>query len=340
MMETEIQTLPDIRLSHVTAPLDLRLAWEVEALLLEVFEYGDYSFRAALRGDYADTLCCSFALAHRGPLLIGAAGCLYSHASPAIALLGPVAVRSSHRGRGIGAELIHRQLDHLEAEGCRAVYLGVADGHPAARLYARLGFGDYRGIVMRYLWSQADRFDAEYWRAEASVEVREVRWGDFPAVQALASVSASMYTYDLPRNLFSSRYVPPERFLGIFPEMMGALGKYGGVACVLVARPAETVVGIAQVRRLPGPARQHLAELDFYVHDNFLEHATTLVRETMLRCRQLPVRRLRCHSLDADHLKRIILVALGARPIATLERSVCIGGEFLDIVVHELEQPV
>ena len=222
MMETETRTLHDVRFSRVTAPLDVRLAWEVESFLLEVFEYGDYSFRAALRGDYARTLCCSFVLAYCGPLLVGAAGGLYSHANPAVALLGPVAVHPSRRGGGIGTELIRMQLDHLAREGCRAVYLGIADGHRAVRLYARLGFAEYQGIVMRRSQSPSDRFDTEYWQAGGSVHVREVCWGDFPAVQALASVPAFMYTYDLQRGLFSSRYVPPERFLGVFPEMMRA----------------------------------------------------------------------------------------------------------------------
>jgi len=335
-MGTATCSTGDLCLSRLTTPLAVEDAWNVESLLVEVFECGDYSFRAVLRGDYAQTLHCSFALAHQGDLLVGAAGCLQARTNPAVALLGPVAVRAVHRGRGIGTRLVRLLCDNLEAESCRAVYLGVANGHPAARLYARLGFDGYHGIVMRRLLNKAGDFDADYWRADASVKIRDVCWGDFPGVQALLVAPALMYTYDLSRSLFSSAYVPPERFLGVFPEMMKTITRQGGVAKVLTAGPGERIVGVAQARVLPGPAR-HVAELDFFVHDPFLPYAATLVQETILQCKAMPVSHIRCCCLGDDRWKRSILDQLGGRPMAVLKCSVRIGDGFMDTVVYQLE---
>ena len=60
----------------MTAPLPAEAAWETEALLLRIFEYGDYSLRAALSGVYAEHLDSIFALARRDGVLIGAGGAL------------------------------------------------------------------------------------------------------------------------------------------------------------------------------------------------------------------------------------------------------------------------
>jgi GNAT superfamily N-acetyltransferase len=337
IVDTAQHSISSVRFDQFTAPLAVSLAWEVESLLLEIFEYGDYSFRSALRGDYAETLCCSFVLVRRDAQLIGAAGCLRPRRNREVALLGPVGVRPAYRGRGIGTKLVRMLLNHLEMEGCQAVYLGITASHPAMRLYERLGFRSYHGIVMRRLSMEGSRFDVEHWRPGASVETRAVCWGDFPGVQALMSVPSSMYTYDLPRGLFSSQYVPPERFLGVFPEMMRALTQYGGAASVLLAQPADRVVGIAQVRKLPGAARQHFAELDFYLHDNFLEHARPFIQETIVRGKATSVHQTYGYCLSSDHLKQSILTQLGGRMIAVLKRNACVRGEFMDTIVYELE---
>lgn len=50
-----------------------------------------------------------------------------------------VAVRRSHRGRGLGTELLARLLAQAE-KSCPAISLSVSPDNPARRLYERLGF--------------------------------------------------------------------------------------------------------------------------------------------------------------------------------------------------------
>jgi len=139
-LNTAILKNTNIEVCRVTAPAAPEAAWEVESLLLKIFEYGDYSFRSALLGEYSKTLNCTFFLAKHKGKMIGAAGCLYTHKNPAIAIVGPVGVTAEYRGNGIGTKLVTSLIKHLELRGCRAVYLGVLDDNPAVNFFRGLGF--------------------------------------------------------------------------------------------------------------------------------------------------------------------------------------------------------
>ena len=322
---------------QVTAPLPCDLAWEVESLLLKVFEYGDYSFRSALTGRYSETLDCVFTLARRAGALAGVAGCLYAHANPAIALLGPVAVAQEYRRNGLGTTLVRSAVDYLKTKNCAAVYLGVSKGNPAVHLYEAAGFRPYRGIVMRLLPFGEGQVRDLGFGGGSDVSIRPVTWGDFPAVQALAVWPARMYTFDLPRGIFSSRYCEPSRFLSVFPDMMRAFARTGGGAHVLRAGERHDVVGIAWMRRLPAQAQQHVAEFDLFVCDDFLAQATPLARTTLQLRDSLSVRQIYCACVSGDHLKREILEQLGARPVASLPGQVCLKGESMDVVLYRID---
>jgi ribosomal protein S18 acetylase RimI-like enzyme len=69
-----------------------------------------------------------------------------------IAELESLAVRESHRGRGIGSALLDRIDEELDAQGIRDVFVGALAGNEGAlRLYARRGF--------RPTWLYMSRFD-------------------------------------------------------------------------------------------------------------------------------------------------------------------------------------
>ena len=326
-----------VDIERVETPLEPKSAWEIEAFLLRIFEYGDYSFRSALRGEYSDTLDCTFALAKRSGSLVGAAGCLCSHQHPTVAVVGPVGVHPEHRRRGIGAALLRSLADHLAHRSCTAAYLGVSPENPAVGLYRKVGFRTHHGIVMRLALDSEGDFDQINLQEDRRVSIRRVCWGDFPAVGALLSYPGSMYTYDLRRSLFSSKYVPPTRFLSVFPDMMKAFSRHGGFANVLVAGNTQHVVGIAQANRLPSAAQQHVAELDFYVHDNFVEHAHSLVERTLRECSTLSVRRINGCCLSCDRVKQRILDKLGGRQTAVLPERAFIGKDDVDVLIYELE---
>lgn len=327
----------DIEVCRVTAPLAPEAAWEVESLLLKIFEYGDYSFRSALSGEYSKTLNCTFFLAKYKGNLVGTAGCLYAHKNPTIAIVGPVGVAAKYRRNGIGTKLMASLINHLKLQGCMAVYLGVLPGTPAASLYETLGFEKYKGIAMRLLLCPKAQFEEGYFGKCANVKIQRVAWGDFPGIQALVSFPCHMYTVDLRRGIFSSKYVEPTKFLSVFPEMMRAFARDGGFANVLVAHQKENVVGFAHISRLSGKGQQHIAELDFYVHDNFIEQAELLVRRTVKESTCLSIDRVNCYCLGCDKTKLNIIETLGGTQVAALPENVLLHGIYEDVLVYQLK---
>jgi len=334
MLNTIISKNKDIDIHKAAAPLQPEIAWQVESLLVKIFEFGDYSFRSALTGEYSEKLNCTFFLAKRKDNIIGVAACLYAHKNPFVAVVGPVGILPEYRRSGIGTELLTSLINHLESAGCMAAYLGVSEENPAVNLYQKLGFKKYKGIVMRLLLN--DKFEQHYFSRKTDIKIRRTGWGDFPAILALASFPGGIYTFDFRRSIFSSRYVEPARFLSIFPEMMRDFAKYGGFANVLTSKKEENVVGIAHIRRLPGKARHHIAELDFYTRDNFIERAKTLVQQTIEESDSLFISGINCYCLACDDSKREILIGLSFRQIAVLPENVCINGNYYDVLVYHL----
>ena len=333
-MNTTILTNTDIEVQHVTAPLDIEAAWEIESLLLKIFEYGDYSFRSALRGEYSETLNCNFFLAKNNGELIGVAGCLYGRNNSSISILGPVGVDSKYRANGVGSKLVESVITYLKNQGCVAIYLGTSKKNNAANFYKKLGFRKYKGIVMRHLLCCERDFEDCY--KVADVKIRRAVWGDFPAISVLATIAANSYTYDFRRGIFSSKYVKPRRFLSVFPEMKRGFVKYGGFANVLVAGYRQSVVGITQINKLSSKSQQHVAFLDFYVHDNFTDRAEDLVSVAINESKALSINKINFYCLDCDHLKRRIIEKLGGKRISTLAKSVFINGQYEDVLIYQL----
>ncbi|HET6445790.1 MAG TPA: GNAT family N-acetyltransferase [candidate division Zixibacteria bacterium] len=338
--KTERLASADIEVSLVKAPLNPGIAWEVESLLLKIFEYGDYSFRSALLGEYSRTLNCTFFMAKHKGSIVGAAGCLYARKNPAIAIIGPVGVAVEFRLNGIGTKLVTSAIEHLRRQNCMAIYLGVSAGTSASSLYTALGFEKYKGIVMRLLLCPEAQFTKDWFGKCPDVKVRRATWGDFPGIQALLAFPCRMYTSDFRRNIFSSRYVEPTRFLSVFPEMMRAFARHGGFANVLVAGHNENVVGFAHISRLPGEAQRHTAELDFYLHDNFVDQTERLVRTTIEGSRDLTINRINCYCLGCDHLKRNIIDKLGGRQIAVLRDNIFVSGKYEDVLVYQFGEGI
>jgi len=333
-----VKTLTEraVEVFRVTSPLEPDLAWEIEAFLLKIFEYFNYSLRSALLGKYSRSLACTCFAAKRKGKIIAAAVCLCSRSNPRICLLGPVGVAKENRRHGIATALINNAMHYLRDKGTKAVYLGINDNMKISNLYSKLGFERYKGIVWRRLFCSKDEFEKDYFGKSGYIKIRRVTWADFPGISALACFPAEMYSFDAARDILSSRYVEPEKFLPVFPKMMSDFAKWGGLANVLVAGRAENIVGLAQIRALPAQACRHIAEFDFYLHDNFIELAELLVRVTLIHSASLSLSQINFYCLACDNLKRKVITKLGAREIAVLPESVQIRGRLEDVLIYHL----
>ena len=335
-MTTKELLKTDIEKCIAIAPLENELAWEVESLLLMIFEYGDYSFRSALTGEYSQSLNCVYFLAKHNDNIIGAAGCLYSKINPAIAIIGPVCVLSEYRSKGIGTELLESIVEHLKEINGMAAYLAVNNSNPAVSIYSKIGFMQYQGIVRRLLLREEKVFDKLYFNNTENIHVRKAIWGDFPGIQALIAEPGDMYSVLFSKHIFSSRYVEPVRFLSLFPEMMKENTKYGGLLNVLVAADKENVVGFANISRLPGKAQEHVGVLEFFVHDNFVEHSIELINTTIQKHKQSSIKKIYCYCISCDRIKRNIIESIGGNLIGTLSENIFIDSSYEDILTYEI----
>jgi len=334
-MNTAFVEKSGIEFCQVNSPVNLPTAWQIESLLLKIFEYGDYSFRSALCGRYCKELNCTFFISRKNTSVIGAAGCLYSRKNPLICILGPVCVESAFRRKGLASELCKLLLSYLKAEGCLAVYLGVGQHNPAVALYKKLGFEKYKGIVMRKLFCSESLF-AEKFSEFKEIKLRRTDWSDFPSVSALICEPANLYTFDYQRKIFSSKFVKPHRFLSVFPEMIKSFEKYGGFANVLIAGNEEALVGIAHINRLSSPTQCHIAILDFFVRDNFIGQSSNLVAKTIQQSFFLSTKKIIAYCIACDHNKQNVLQSLGAKKLTVLPQHIYLDNKFIDVLIYEL----
>jgi len=326
----------DIEKCIAIAPFENELAWEVESLLLRIFEYGDYSFRSALRGEYAQSLNCVYFLAKYNENIIGAAGCLYSRINPAIAIVGPVCVLPEYRSKGIGTGLLESIIEHLKQNNCMAAYLAVNHNNPAVSMYSKIGFMQYQGIVRRLLLREKKVFDKTYFSNTKNAHVREAVWGDFPGFQALITEPGGMYSVINSKHIFSSRYVEPARFLSLFPELMKENKKSGGLLNVLAAGTQETIVGFANIKKLPSKANEHICELEYFVHDNYIENTKELVSTTIHAFMNPSIKKIYSYCVGGDIIKRNIIESIGGCLNCILPENIFINGSYEDTLIYEI----
>ena len=319
-----------LHIKRSEAPLNPESVRRIDSFLLNIFEYGDYDFSRALSGRYGPDLRCIFFTAENEDSLIGAAGCLLGRKNPAAAIVGPIAVAPQSRGRGGGTDLLAAVLDYLKSQRCLAAYLGVRQNHRAVNLYKRAGFESYAGLIMRKPLAPEEKFE-EYF-AGSRVTIRKLSWGDWPAVMALAATPAQMYTFDLRAQFFSTKYVQPPRFLSVFPGMMQTLEQPPAFANVLVSELTQAVVGMAQIRKTADTTDGD-SELEFFIHDNFLEHAAAFLKHTLGRLKT-PVT---CQCLSCDHIKCGIMESLGGQVVRVSPQSTWLGNSPEDVVLYRLE---
>lgn len=310
-------------------------AWQVESFLLQTFEYGDYSFRSALCGTYSKDLRATFIVAKDNGNVVAAAGCLYSLQNPAIAILGPVCVDPAYQRDGLGTELCENIMEHLEEEGTVAVYLGVKKENVARGLYRKVGFTDYKGIVMRKLLGNKKVFEQGYFQS-CPTRVRRMVWSDYPAISALMCEPMDFYTLDFMRGIYSSKYIQPERFLPVFPEIMKSCKTGQSFVNVLVAENSEILFGVAHVFCSPPSSCNHTYTLDFFTHDNFSSKATELVSKSISESSKIGIRNLFAHCLACDGTKKSVLESLGAKKSAVIHSHVHVGDICTDLIIYKL----
>lgn len=324
----------DIKILRIDSPILFQKAWQIESFLLKTLEYGDYSFRSALTGKLNSRLRCTFFTAWYQDKILATAGCLYSMDNPAVAILGPVCTDSEHRKKGIASRVCNMLLDYLKAQKTQAVYLGVRGNVPASNLYKKLGFTQHSGIIMRKLFVSESEFGRRYLPGQQT-SVRGIDWQDFAEVSVFFCEPAAMYSFDFCRHIFSSKYVEPQKFMPVFSDIMSSLEKNSGHGRVLVTKEYSSIVGTAFISGQPSKIQNHIAFLDFFVIDAFLDRGEELISETLKQSGLRGNRMILCYCPGGDIHKKRILLSLGAEQYAVLPGFIRISDKPEETIIYK-----
>lgn len=333
-MKTVVQEKLDIEILKTSSPVLPQQAWQIESFCLKILEYCNYSLPKALSGKLSTQLQCTFFTARNNGNILATAGCLYSFYNPAVAILGPVCVSPEYRRNGFASKVCKFLISHLKAQDVKAIYLGVQQDNPALDLYRKLGFENYNGIVMRKLLVNKDEFSKRYSPLQA-VTIRKILWCDFSEISALMCEPASIYSFDFCEQIFSAKYTETKKFLPVFPNLMNSIEKKGGYGFVLQTKECLSITGIAFIKLPSSTIQNHIAFLDFFVLDRFLDKGNELVSKTIKESGFNGNRTILCYCSEDDIHKKKILLSLGAEPYATLPDFIRINDKFQDTIIYK-----
>lgn len=112
---------------------DVHTVWEILQVAPEAAEWSEVSIRNSLLDEHTIAL-----VRESGDEL---SGCIFGVNVAGDAEILNLAVKPTHRRRGIGRELVQRVLEHWKGEAVRRVFLEVRESNAAAiKLYRGCGF--------------------------------------------------------------------------------------------------------------------------------------------------------------------------------------------------------
>lgn len=238
-----------------------------------------------------------------------------------IGMLQHVYTNPDHRRKGICQLLMQAVTDDFGARGGRAMYLGTGYDTPPFWIYHSFGF---RSILetgaMR--WLPEEGFEGEYF-GPGETTVREARWEDWPALDALYLTERGWYLRG-----FACGHYGHSSYEGLYPALMKAADEGRVQQMKVLVKDDGAVVGHAMIGVQPA-WRGEPYVLDFFVHPTFARKAYVLLQSL-----ELPTdRKVQCYCDAEAKPKMAALQAAEFRREAVLKRQIQRGDEWLDVVI-------
>ncbi len=299
--------------------------------LADAFESEDFSIEATVRGDYEKTSRNIFFTGEIGGKMIGSSWYVVSKANPEMGGFGEVYTEPNWRGKGVAAAVCKVAIDYFLASGGKTLYLATANP-VAKRIYERIGFTTYTGNVMRYLVN-ADKYDEIYFSFDMNCRVRQAVWGDLPGVTALFTYPHPWLIKDYQRGRFSSRYVHQKRCVGIFPPIFYEVQAQDGI-CSILENSRECAMGMATITPRRNPLESHTGVLDFFLHENYLNHAKRLLHFTLEESAKKGTKGISVFLSSFDRQKASIIEELGFRKKGAITNHFLLKGQFCHLLIY------
>jgi len=232
----------------------------------------------ALAGEFVSAADDYFFLLSAGGRYISHAWYCVNRNAPEVGVLGYVWTDSEWRGRGLSRYLCGILLDHFDAGGGKAIYLGTSNP-VARRLYLENRFNAYHGRVMRRLAQDLDeeRFEERTFTPSQDLSLRSAEWSD-------VAPGTALYTHVTPwitRDFSEGVVLPPggelTRCISIFAALM-VRSEIPGNSMQVLQNGSKSIVGCFSLVALP---KAEETVLEFMVHPHFSEAAAPLLRRRL-----------------------------------------------------------
>ncbi|MEX1018216.1 MAG: GNAT family N-acetyltransferase [Litorilinea sp.] len=333
----------DLRIERFTpypgAPLDLiraiyDMALQVHGGLTHWVPLADSLYVSrSLAGSFVETGLDLYFTGWVDDRIVGHVGYQTAVDAPHLGSLGWVYTEPNYRGLGISSYLTGYALEHFQAAGGRCMQLGTSN--PIAnRLYAKHGFFDYHGHVMRWLreGEDAENFDAGLFANTGPATVRDVVWGDATKVAMLYAAPHAWFSKDYGEHLFA---MPPRRYFSVFTSLMIHMEQKQGAILVLES-PRKIVVGAANLLPVDPLVQRHTANFDFLVRPAYRGQARDLLDAAIRKAGEMPVEILWLNVAACDTEKKSMARAAGFQQVATKTGQLRVGTRTEDLELYRL----
>jgi GNAT superfamily N-acetyltransferase len=239
-----------------------------------------------------------------------------------LGMLQHVFTNPDHRRKGICQLLMQAACDDFAGRGGRAMYLGTGYDSPPFWIYHSFGFRSIQESgAMK--WLPDAQFEQSHF-APGETSVREVQWGDWPALTALYQSEQGWYL----RGFHFGQYGHAS-YEGVFPAMQGQMSKGAITQVKVLVKSDGAVMGHALL------ATQRQWRGDPYLLDCFVHPRSEADAAKLLGAITWPTdRKVQCYC-DAEAAGRMAaLQATGFEQEAVLKRQIQRGDEWLDVAVY------
>jgi ribosomal protein S18 acetylase RimI-like enzyme len=285
--------------------------------------------RHVLRGDFVETSHDAIFVGRIEGQIVGALWYATHFGFPQVGVFGYVLTDPAHRGKGIGSALTEAAVRHFLGRGGRMLYLGT--GNPVAHhIYAKHGFRDYNGHVMR-LSAPSEVDDADYFADVGPATVRDATPGDYARLTALYVSPDTWFTRDFHEGLFNDPSQPQARCNSCWAAV--ALRKRSGRDAQLVLEsPSGAIVGVAILTHGTAPATAGVGEVELLVHPTHVGQGAQLVTALIGHAEEAGTRTLVCHTAACDEAKVALLRQAGFEEAGRIPDYFNAGRSHLDLV--------
>ena len=322
-----------LEITYLTYPIGPEDQLASIALWRTAWKKTELNWTDAMNGDYRDSLTIRSVVGRIDGGAAGTTTLYHSRQCPEVSLVAAVVTHPDYRKQGIARRLTDAVVELGFEAGCRVAYLSGRTGPQC--VYLHCGFTHLNESFMRCAADNDSDCEKEFFEPGQSTTIRPANWGDLPGTACLAAQPVETLVLDYPRCLLSGRYSPLHLCVSVFPNVWYEVSARGGAMVMLIGARPHRVLGFGSLTPHPKSGCDHVAVIDFAVHDNYQHRAGDLLDELIGAARDHKISALQAYAAALDTRKEDLLKHAGFHPIARLPGQLRVNNEDIDVSIWD-----